>query len=206
MSQQNLSQDLERLSDAALMLRYKDGDIAAFEVLFTRYLGLKKYISFKLNIFDPEVADEVFQETWERIINARQRYEANASFRAYFETILRNVTASRYRKAVNKENLHLSGSQSSTDDSEDELLDGLVDEKDPGTENRSFITQCVDLLKKAIATLPDEQRESLLLKIESGISLEEIAAITGVNRETTKSRLRYGLNKLRDQVPRECYE
>jgi len=188
------------------MLRYKDGDIAAFEVLFTRYLGLKKYISFKLNIFDPEVADEVFQETWERIINARQRYEANASFRAYFETILRNVTASRYRKAVNKENLHLSGSQSSTDDSEDELLDGLVDEKDPGTENRSFITQCVDLLKKAIATLPDEQRESLLLKIESGISLEEIAAITGVNRETTKSRLRYGLNKLRDQVPRECYE
>ena len=54
-----------------------------------------------------------------------------------------------------------------------------------------------DELMQAIQTLPDDQRDTLMLKLEGGLSLEEIGTVTGVNRETVKSRLRYASNKLK---------
>ena len=54
---------------------------------------------------------------------------------------------------------------------------------------------------KPLQKLPDDQREAFLLKEESGLSLEEIATVTGVGRETVKSRLRYALTKLRQCLP-----
>jgi RNA polymerase sigma-70 factor (ECF subfamily) len=52
----------------------------------------------------------------------------------------------------------------------------------------------------AIAALPEVQREAFLLAEEGGLTLEEIAAISGVGRETIKSRLRYATAKLRNQL------
>ena len=55
-------------------------------------------------------------------------------------------------------------------------------------------------LLRALALLPDEQREAFLLHEEGGLTLEEIAEVTGVGRETVKSRLRYALGKLRQEL------
>lgn len=55
-------------------------------------------------------------------------------------------------------------------------------------------------LRENIAALPVEQRDTLLLKIEGGLKMEEIANVTGASRETVKSRLRYALNKLKRSV------
>ena len=52
-------------------------------------------------------------------------------------------------------------------------------------------------LLEALDALPDEQREVVLLRLEQELPLEEIGAITGVGRETVKSRLRYAMDKLR---------
>jgi RNA polymerase sigma-70 factor (ECF subfamily) len=52
----------------------------------------------------------------------------------------------------------------------------------------------------ALAELPDEQREVLLLRLEQELTLEEIGEITGVGRETVKSRLRYAMDKLRARL------
>ena len=52
-------------------------------------------------------------------------------------------------------------------------------------------------LKQAIAQLPEEQRSAILLKEEASLSLAEIAEVTGVSRETVKSRLRYAIKRLR---------
>ena len=62
------------------------------------------------------------------------------------------------------------------------------------------MTQLLELL----ATLPAEQREAFLLHEEAGMSLEEIAAVTGVQRETAKSRLRYAVDRLRRGVRGEA--
>jgi RNA polymerase sigma-70 factor (ECF subfamily) len=55
-------------------------------------------------------------------------------------------------------------------------------------------------LEIALQQLPDEQRDVFLLHEEAGFSLEQIATITGSNRETAKSRLRYAINKLRAAI------
>ena len=52
-------------------------------------------------------------------------------------------------------------------------------------------------LKTEILALPDDQKEALLLKLEAGLDLEQIGKITGVGRETVKSRLRYATTKLK---------
>jgi RNA polymerase sigma-70 factor (ECF subfamily) len=56
-------------------------------------------------------------------------------------------------------------------------------------------------LQLALDDLPEEQREVLLLRLEQELTLEEIADITGVGRETVKSRLRYAMDKLRARLP-----
>ncbi|KLD73696.1 RNA polymerase sigma factor, partial [Xanthomonas hyacinthi DSM 19077] len=55
-------------------------------------------------------------------------------------------------------------------------------------------------LQLALDDLPEEQRDVLLLRLEQELSLEEIAQITGVGRETVKSRLRYAMDKLRARL------
>ena len=56
-------------------------------------------------------------------------------------------------------------------------------------------------LQLALDDLPEEQREVLLLRLEQELTLEEIGDITGVGRETVKSRLRYAMDKLRARLP-----
>ena len=51
-----------------------------------------------------------------------------------------------------------------------------------------------------MAELPQEQQEVLILRLEQELSLEEIGQITGVGRETVKSRLRYAMDKLRARL------
>ena len=58
-------------------------------------------------------------------------------------------------------------------------------------------------LQMALDELPPEQREVLLLRLEQELTLEEIGAITGVGRETVKSRLRYAMDKLRAGLTNE---
>ena len=55
-------------------------------------------------------------------------------------------------------------------------------------------------LQRALEELPDDQREVVLLRLEQELSLEEIGEITGVGRETVKSRLRYAMDKLRARL------
>ena len=56
------------------------------------------------------------------------------------------------------------------------------------------------VLLEGIDLLPEEQRQAFLLKVESGLSLDEIAAVMASSRESTKSRLRYAMNKLRKHL------
>ena len=55
-------------------------------------------------------------------------------------------------------------------------------------------------LQLALDELPEEQREVILLRLEQELSLEEIGEMTGVGRETVKSRLRYAMDKLRQRL------
>lgn len=167
-------------SDEQLMVKYAAGDASAFDDLYKRYRApLYRYIQRLVR--DPATANDLYQGSWEKLIKARGRYQPAAPFRAWLFRIAHNHVVDHFRS-----------------NRQTELLDAeklVASEPQPsevlGQEQRQL------RFRAALEHLPNEQRHALLLKIEGGLGLDEIGEITGVERETVKSRLRYATAKLK---------
>ena len=166
-------------ADEELMLRYRDGDAAAFDRLYERHrAGLYRFILRQCR--HRAEADEVFQDVWMNLIGARGRYQPSAKFRTFLFQIARNRV------------IDLAHGASGVTLAEWLPAEAAL-EPQAIAERRAVSRE----LKAAIAALPFVQREALLLHEDGGLSLDEIAALTGAGRETVKSRLRYALGRLR---------
>ena len=87
-----------RLEDSALMLRYQEGDLNAFETLYRRHnASLYRYL-LRLCL-NREVAEDLFQEAWSRIISSRSRYRATAKFSTYLFHIAHNCFIDHVRRS-----------------------------------------------------------------------------------------------------------
>lgn len=174
--------------DTTLMLRYRDGDARAFEMLYGRHKGgLYRYLQRLCR--DQDIANDLFQEVWGKVIATRERYEPRAQFNTFLYRIAHNCAVDYFRRAGRQ---HLGRM-----DDVDELEEGLPDSSIPQPDAQVSDGEVRASFKQALEQLPDEQREAFLLYEETGLSLEEIGKITGVAMETAKSRLRYALRKLR---------
>jgi RNA polymerase sigma-70 factor (ECF subfamily) len=171
-------------TDEALMLAYRGGDARAFETLYRRHRGaLFRFILRSLKQRAP--AEELFQEAWMRVVEARGRYEAQARFTTWLYTIAHNLLVDHWRKKG------LSLVQL-----DDEPSVAAPDNPARQAEAR----ESLERLLKAIDVLPAAQREAFLLHEEAGLSVAEIAAVTGAGEEAAKSRLRYAMAKLKAAV------
>lgn len=176
-------------SDEALMLAYRDGDAGAFDVLYARHRG-GTYRYLLRQCRNAGLAEEMFQDVWMNLIRARAAYTVQARFTTYLYRIAHNRLMDHFRR-------HDSDAVSLDDDNAVPMDEPVAPRSaDPAVsaESRAQAAQLLVLLNK----LPDEQREAFVLQQEGGMSVEEIAEATGVNRETAKSRLRYALAKLRE--------
>lgn len=168
-------------TDAALMRKFKDGDVAAFETLYRRHNdGLFRY--FLGLCLNRATAEDLYQEVWSRIIKARLRYRPTAKFTTYLYRIAHNCFVDHLRR-----NRRYGGGTVEPQ----ELADSA-----PSPEEEVERTLARSRLLAALEHLPAEQRDVFLLREEAGLSLDDIATVTGVNRETAKSRLRYANRKL----------
>lgn len=171
--------------DSALMLRYRDGDVAAFEILYRRHNdALYRYL-LRLSQH-PATAEDVFQEAWGKIIKARETYRPTARFTTFLYRVAHNCFIDHVRR--NKR--HVAA------DTEPDSQPDPSESPEIQVERQLARRR----LEAALRDLPDEQRDVFLLREEAGLSLDDIAAVTGSNRETAKSRLRYAVNKLRAAV------
>jgi len=172
--------------DSALMLRYRDGDVAAFETLYRRHKDPVYRYLLRLSGHS-ETAEDVFQEVWGKIVRARGNYRPTAKFTTFLYRVAHNCFIDHVRR--NKRH-----AGNTTLDPE---LHG-----DPGDSLETLTERSLarERLEAALAELPEEQRDAFLLREEGGLSVDQIAAITGCNRETAKSRLRYAVNKLRAAI------
>jgi len=178
-------------ADENLMLRYKNGDVEAFETLYSRHKGaLHGYLSRQC--INSNYADELFQDTWMSIIKSREKYVANAKFNTYLYHIAHNKLIDHYRRSK-------SGLPSSYC-SDASPIDDIPTQSHEQPEQQASMLQKSEKMLTAISLLPEAQREAFLMREESGLSLEEISEITGVNKETAKSRLRYAINQLRKSL------
>lgn len=180
----------ESSSDHELMSRYCEGDFSAFEILYHRYNRmLYRYIAWQTHHKD--WVDEIVQDTWLRLHDARPNYRAQAGFKTFLYRIARNRMIDLIRQ-----NRIVLASELGGDEDNESVFEHLVDQH-AHAELVSENNMHEDALHEAINSLPHEQREALIAQQFSGLSLQEIAALTNTSVETVKSRLRYAMKKLR---------
>jgi RNA polymerase sigma-70 factor, ECF subfamily len=176
-------------SDEELMLIYRDGDAGAFDALYARHKGgLYRYLLRQCR--DAGAAEELFQDVWMNLIRARRNYTVQAKFTTYLYRLAHNRLIDYYRR-----NSH--AAMVSFEEEEREAITELPNERERPQDEILDSRRQAQRLLALIAELPEAQREAFLLQQEGGMSVEQIAAATGVTRETAKSRLRYALAKLR---------
>lgn len=169
------------------MMRYSTGDAEAFDRLYQRHKD--PLYRFVLRQSDQGSVDELFQDIWLKVINARKNYQVTARFKTWLYHLARNRLIDQYRRN------HIRPVDNHSD-----KLDNIVDTVVAQPEKRLQTQTRYDDLLDAITRLPAEQKEVFLLREEAGLSIEQIAETCGINFETAKSRLRYAIKKLRDSL------
>ncbi len=164
------------LSDDELMAMFSGGEVEAFDTLFDRYhVPVYNFALFMLH--DVSGAEEIMQETFVVVARAADRYEPLGRFKAWIMGIVRNrclgrMEAERARRAV--------------------MADGALaaDEAaspDPPPEERVELDERLGLLQRAIAGLPDRQREVIVLYAFERMQYREIADALGMPMGTAKT-------------------
>ena len=172
-------------SDENLFLAYRQhGDIAAFDALYQRYR--QPLYRFLLRRGHSEAnAEDLFHDCWMRVIDHHQHFDGD-HFRAWLYRIARNLSIDAFRRASIR--------------SADSFDEQLSEQQHPSAERQQQGVDCIELVKSSVSRLPLEQRDVFLLKEEAGLSLQQIAELMAVGRETIKSRMRYAMSQLRKQM------
>jgi len=177
--------------DETLMAAYAAGDAAAFEALYRRHKGpLFRYVLRSVKARGE--AEELYQDVWARVIEARERYKPTAKFTTWLYTIAHNRLVDHWRTR---------GLATVSLDEESDAAP-IDPPAPPSAEPERVVaaTQLAGRFEAALAALPLAQREAFLLHHEGELTAAQIAAATGTNEEAAKSRLRYAMNKLREAL------
>lgn len=188
-------------TDDALMSAYAAGDASAFEALYARHqAGLYRFIRRLLGQAMASQTDEVFQDTWLRVVNARARWEPQgASFRTWLFTLANNRVIDLWRRSGREVSIDVE------DDSGDPWEpEGAAWQHWPPpagatahSEDVAFWRRAGERLLQCLEELPLPQRSTFLLHHDDGLPLADVASALDVGFETAKTRLRYAMSKLR---------
>jgi RNA polymerase sigma-70 factor, ECF subfamily len=186
----------EQASDEVLMLRYKDGDLVAFEVLLAKYQQPLFAFTYKF-CNDYHQAQDLVQEVFLRLIKAAKNYEPRAKFSTYLYTFAHNICIDHLRR--NKKRKHVS--LSDPIDPENGLtVEDTMESDDPGPEKELHQKTFEKALGEAVDELPPDQREVFLLREQMNLPFDEIARVVGCLPSTAKSRMRYALQSIRAKL------
>jgi RNA polymerase sigma factor (sigma-70 family) len=185
-------------TDDELMSAYARGDAAAFERLYARHqAGLYRFIRRLLGHTLAAQTDEVFQDTWLKVVNARQQWAPQgASFRTWLFTLANHRVIDIWRRSGREVSM-------STDDDESpwEPEAGAAWQHWPApapqNEDLAFWRRAGERLLGCLEELPLAQRSAFLLHHDDELPLAEVARALEVGFETAKTRLRYAMSKLR---------
>ncbi len=202
----NRSVDPEPVGDDQLMLAYAGGDAAAFDVLYGRHeTALYRFVKRLLGLRLAAEADEVFQDTWLRIVTARASFSPQgAAWRTWAFTIAHNLAMDRLRVSGREVQFYAHDEDGDGMDAAHLFSRGLLregaslgDASHPSAEEEAFWRAAGRRLLACLDELPDDQRAVFLMHNEDGFTVEALADALDTNFETVRSRLRYGLKKLR---------
>src|SRR4051794_16310001 len=190
------------LDDAALMAAYAGGDAGAFEQLYARHrAGLYRFVKRSLGSALQAQTDEVFQDTWLRVVQARSRWEPQgATFRTWLYTLAHHRVIDMLRRSGREVSIdvHDDDGDAPWEPQTAAWQQWPAPASGPShVEELAFWRRAGERLVACLEQLPLPQRSAFLLHHDDGLALDEVARALEVGFETAKTRLRYAMSKLR---------
>ena len=183
--------NLNDMSDEQLALSYIDGNNRAFDLLLSRNeTKLYSYILFVVH--DRDTADDIFQETFFKVITKLQqrKYVCSGKFSAWIMRIAHNVIMDWYREQKSDRLVDATQENDLSNIGNDHILDGNI-------ENEYVNKQVLCDVKKLMDNLPTPQREVVFMRFYQQMSFKEISEATNVSINTALGRMRYAILNLR---------
>lgn len=188
--------DLAKLEDKELVALYINGEEKAFEVLLRRHKS-RIYNYILLKVRDRDIAQDLFQETFIKIINTLRKgnYNEEGKFLPWAIRIGHNLTIDYFRK--NNKVRMISESSSKSDDFN---IFNLLEVEDKNIEEEILHNELVQQMIGLIDYLPETQKEILKMRIFKGMSFKQIAELKDVSINTALGRMRYALINIRKMI------
>lgn len=182
--------------DAALMLRVKRGDRAAFTELVEKYQQpVMNFVGRSLR--DETEAEDLAQNVFLQVYKSRARYERTAKFSTWLFTIARNLCLNEIRRRVR----HPADSLEETQPEHDDLPARQYEDKKVALPTERVLHgELADKIEAALAALPENQRTALLLCRQDELSYEEISSVLGCSLSATKSLIHRGRETLKERL------
>lgn len=179
------------MTDEELALLYVGGNNRAFDELLARNQSkLFTYIMFVVR--DRELADDIFQDTFVKVIMKLQegKYTTSGKFSYWITRIAHNIIMDRYRQQK---------TERMVEPTEDNDLSNLKESAvlDSNRENEIVNEQVQADVRHIMNCLPAPQREVVYMRFYQDLSFKEIADITGVSINTSLGRMRYAILNMR---------
>ncbi len=183
---------VQSLNDQQLIDAYLAGDEAAFSILLHRHKA-KIYSSIYMFTKDRELADDLFQDVFIKIIDTlrRGKYNHEGKFLQWALRISYNMCVDQFRRAKRRTKV----SATETFD----IFD-VLESNDPNREVAMMKEQTHDRVRHLVDMLPAEQREVVILRHYADMSFKEIACLTDVSINTALGRMRYALINIRKMI------
>ena len=187
-----MDKQLQQLDDAVLVSDYIKGNERALEVLVLRH-KLKIYNFIYSKVFDRDTAEDIFQETFIKVIRTLKRgvYNEEGKFLPWVMRIAHNLVIDFFRK---------NNRIPTFDNNEEYDIFQLISDGSPTAERSMIDEQVVEDLQKLIVELPDDQKDVLTMRLYKDMSFKEIAESTGVSINTALGRMRYAIINLRKMI------
>ena len=187
-----MDKQLQQLDDAVLVSDYIKGNERALEVLVLRH-KLKIYNFIYSKVFDRDTAEDIFQETFIKVIKTLKRgvYNEEGKFLPWVMRIAHNLVIDFFRK---------NNRIPTFDNNEEYDIFQLISDGSPTAERSMIDEQVVEYLQKLNVELPDDQKDVLTMRLYKDMSFKEIAESTGVSINTALGRMRYAIINLRKMI------
>lgn len=184
--------EVNNMTDEQLIHLYANGDENGLRVLIDRYKS-KIYTSIYMRVKDEFVAEDIFQETFIKVINTIKSggYNEEGKFLSWVMRIAYNMVIDFFRKEKRSPTVM---------NNEGYDIFEVMDFADDDTERQMVKKQMDTDLKKLIQLLPDDQKEVLIMRHFCDMSFKDIAEISNVSINTALGRMRYALQNLRKLI------
>ena len=182
--------------DAALMLRVKQGDTAAFTELVEKYRQPVMNVVYRI-LRDATEAEDLAQNVFVQVYKSAGRYEISAKFSTWLFTITRNLCLNEIRRRSRHPAESLDATHAEDDD---QPLRQFEDKKNVAPPDTLLHGELTQKIEAALAELPENQRTAILLCRRDELSYEEISEVLGCSLSATKSLIHRGRETLKAKL------